>query len=467
MQLKNFISKIPAPLAVLFLSAAASVVIPPSCKCKHTYTKAIYIQGSITYASDTPQVSWNVLFKPGTDKAIREKIIEKIQDDVIQSYGDYSETTKEEYIPKFFPVASCPCDSLLYNIGFSSVNGSGGSVSKPPPVKNVIPGSGNYVDLSQFSDNHAISENDSGKAEYNPKNIYSTVSVKNIGIDPAKKLAIIDSGIDSLLFSPNARKLIWVDNPSPTIFNFLPFSVQSDIKDVTKQRHGSAVTASAIKAMDNANAYPKIMILKALDDNNSGTVFSVSCALSYAIQKKADVINLSLGYYGQADSILKHYLNLCATTNPAINVFVAAGNTQGHHNAADICDNISNNNELVTGTRLFYPACFSGELNNLTVVTQLRSATEPCFYQNYSNQFVSLGILNNSNCCAMRVGYINNQKYYEGSSFATPVASGLKMSSLLQSAVTPAVFWNSLIKNNAISPLRTVGGKYIEYSPVW
>ena len=462
MKLKNKGIKIHLPVSLLFLIFIVNMIIFASCQRKKN-SNALYIEPPISYESDTPQVSWNILFKQGTDKTAREKIITKIQDAVKNSYVDYYKTTGKDYRPKFFPVIWCPCDSLLYNMGFSSVDGSGGSVSKPPTGRPTIPGSGENI--ASFVDNINISEPDSGIIEFNQYQ-RDTVPVKNITINKTKKLAIIDSGIDTLLFSPNIKKLIWRDNMPSTLFNFLPFQNQADLRDGTRQRHGSAVTATVIKAMENAGTYPKLMILKALDNKNKGTIFSVSCALSYAIQKEADIINLSLGYYGQPDPILEHYLSLCSSPNRSIDVFAAAGNMPNQHSSVNLCNNHFNNNEL-TAKRLFYPACFSTQFTNLTAVTQLSSAGRQCFYQNFSHQFVTLGIFDRTNCCAIKVAFLgHNPSYFEGSSFATPVASGLKMEAMLQSATTPSAFWNSLIKINT-SPQVTVLGKYIEYDPTW
>ena len=67
-------------------------------------------------------------------------------------------------------------------------------------------------------------------------------------------------------------------------------------------------------------------------NRGKGNTFSVSCGLSYAVQKQATLVNASLGYYshGQVDPILLHYVRLCNDANPdPIPILAAAGNIAG------------------------------------------------------------------------------------------------------------------------------------------
>ena len=397
------------------------------------------------------------MFNPGTDAATRNNVVNTILNYVRNYYA------ANGYMPSFNPVIWCPCDSLLYNISFSPVNGSGQSVASPPPTKPGPAGSGDYLSVASIAIN--IPMFDTKKLDTLEHN--TDAIVRNIETDSSKKLAIIDSGIDTTLFTKQIKNLMWTDPFTFTLYNFLPYQPVQDFSDETTERHGSAVAAVTIKAMEQSSSYPKVMILKALDKNNRGSIFSVSCALSYAIQKQATVINLSLGYYGEVDSILHYYLKLCNSANPSIQVFAAAGNTTGSHNSSNLCNTGTNNNKLSLGGRLFYPACFTTEFNNITSVTQLNQPDEPCFYQNYSNQLISLGIYDKTNCCAIKVGFsTNTSQYFEGSSFATPVASGLKMMTILQTGSTAPSnsIWNSLIEFDSHQNV-TIKGKYIRYNP--
>lgn len=407
-------------------------------------------------------ISWNILFKPGADQATRDELIAEIRAYVQKYYDDYNATNGTTYKPTE-EVNWCPCDTLLYNYNFSSLFGSGPSLTSAPSQQRTQ-GSGDPIHAI-VSLNSAINEPDKNleirdRKEDSPKQ-------RITGIDTSKILAIIDSGLDTSLVSNTVKSLLWKDTPaSSTLYNFLPGQPTSDLSDQTAGKHGSAVTAIAARAMEIAPRYSRIMILKALDKNNSGSIFSLSCALSYAIQKKATVVNASLGYYGSADSILYHYLRTGADQSPAIQVFAAAGNTSGAHTPANFCNPAFNNNEL-GDTLLFYPACFSVDLKNITSVTQLSKIDEACFYQNYSNKFITLGVLNKNSCCEMPANFQGNAiGNYEGSSFATPVASGLKIGTIIATgSVAPGnPLWNSLIGTDPMQKV-ILDGRYVVYQP--
>jgi len=72
MKLKNKGIKIHLPVSLLFLIFIVNMIIFASCQSKKN-SNALYIEPPISYESDTPQVSWNILFKQGTGKTAREK----------------------------------------------------------------------------------------------------------------------------------------------------------------------------------------------------------------------------------------------------------------------------------------------------------------------------------------------------------------------------------------------------------
>jgi hypothetical protein len=70
-----------------------------------------------------------------------------------------------------------------------------------------------------------------------------------------------------------------------------------------------------------------------------------------------------------------------------------------------------------------HPGCFSNTLTNVICVTGLESNTMSCYYQNYSSDFVTVGVRTNTSsthlCCTFPVSIL--EKGCEGSSFATPI----------------------------------------------
>ena len=121
-------------------------------------------------------------------------------------------------------------------------------------------------------------------------------------------LAIIDTGIDTTLFQqPGITNMLWQGTGIlPQARNFLEgVSDRTNFYDDDHVKHGSAVAAVAIQSLQSEGIYPQLMVLKAFDANANSSLFSVSCALKYAIDHNASLINTSWGYYGRRDPVLQ------------------------------------------------------------------------------------------------------------------------------------------------------------------
>ncbi|MEO6228708.1 MAG: S8 family serine peptidase [Ferruginibacter sp.] len=422
--------------------------------------KSTKIDGANIIEKKDGKVSWNILFKPGTDKASRDKTIQNIRDYVLATLSAYNQDHNTKLKADSIAVDFCPCDTLLYNIGFGTVNAAGESVTTVPRRPAVVPEGNNLL--------YQVAENEPTKEQLSSRNFKesktdSAFYLSFDGIDSARTLAIIDAGIDSSLFNSTLWK-IWDDGSGGTIRNFLPGQAAKDYYDGTQNKHGSAVAAITLKAMNSKGPSSKLMVLKAINDSSVGSIFSVSCALSYARQKKATLINLSLGYYGGADSVLHYYLSQCDSAG--IEIFAAAGNKEGAHNEKIICSSAAIDN-LLAFPRLFYPACFSADFKYFTTVTQVFDRLSACYYQNYSDKYVTLGIYDSNYCCSFYVGFIKpGLTFYEGSSFVTPAASGLRMGTILRGPTDLAgkTSWTNMMTPAGTPGTATVGGRFIEYS---
>lgn len=439
-------------LLFVFGLAFSALLLTTSCKW-------LGIGTDIKDEKPVDNVNWNVLFKPGTGNDARNASIDVIRDSVINYYN----TNYPGVTPKF-NVIYCPCDSLLYNIDIRFIDGMGGSVSSPPPPPPGPGGQGDYVNVMYVANNSVIAERNfdsipSGQVPFSG----NRVNLLTKPINQNAVLAIIDTGIDTTLFSPNINDLIW-RNPGigGTLFNFLPGQQLDNFYDDHNFKHGSAVTALALQAMKSSPEYPRVIVLKALDKDKRGSSFSVSCAMSYAIQNNATLINESLGYYGVVDSVLRHYTLRCNEHLPSpIKIFAAAGNTDEVHHQSNYCNTAFNNNKL-TINRLVYPACFNIEFANLICVTSLNKNTiSYCHYQNFSDKYVSLGVLNDRICCGFEVKFMN--RIYQGSSFATPVASGVMMDCIMRNGFDVGAInndWNANIVKRTTTGV-TIAGNYI------
>lgn len=405
-------------------------------------------------------VSWNVLFKDGTDRSKQEAGIFGIQNDIIawvQAHGVTNGSAK-------FNIFYCPCDSLLFNIAATPLDGSGQSVNPPPPPPPPPAGSGDVLYVSQ---NNAMVESDSLPYPITDQRVILPADIR----PNEKVLAIMDTGLDTSYFSRRIKDLIWMPaQSSDRIFNFVGSSLE-DFRDDHADRHGTAVTTLALHAIKTYPYYPKLMILKALDYRKRGTTFTVSCALSFARQHHATVVNASLGYYegnGKVDSIFRHYVHLCDAASPdPVIIVAAAGNTPGNHDPSKLCDPAPNSNRLTEG-RMFYPGSFSVETGNLITVTGLSTIDRgACRYQNYSSTYVSIGLLNSpespDGCCRYFVPFLD--RGYEGTSFAAPIVSGMLLSYLSDPA-NPGGLEGFIQGSNTDPRLNAVtkNGRFLKYT---
>jgi hypothetical protein len=365
----------------------------------------------------------------------KNSYINKLETDIDQRISVYNSSTGNHFKVDYH-VVHCPCDPRLTNLNATkSIGASGNSVPPTPPGTG---GSGDIVSLNfRIDRDPPLGEG---------KNIYNVVEKKvplTIGsIDKKKILAVMDTGLDPNLFGSGFNNLLWTDPGAKiTLRNFQFYHNNQPLDymlDDELHVHGTAVTTIALqefeKAAGSTKPKPLIMVLKVLDERGQGNTFSLSCGLSYAVQKKATLINASLGYYshGTADPILLHYVHLCNNVKPVpIPILAAAGNKPGSHNANFLCNTGPNNNKL-TKINTFDPASFSKSIPNVISVTTLQNANTPCFYQNYSNEYVNVGVANGSSasCCKFNVPF--RLFGYEGSSFATPFVSGEIMACLME-----------------------------------
>lgn len=378
-------------------------------------------------------LNWNILFAPGTTEARRTQTMDSIEKYV--SHWISNSTNPSFQVTHFY--FSCPCDPQLTNYTATPLFGMSGAPNPPPNPGKGIGGSGDGVEY--VNTNNQIVLDSTGEYPDPPKNkmIFNTTSV-----DDSKILAVMDTGLDTAYFLTHFQDLLWTDKTGQNIRNFQFFENGRLIDyyfDDDKHKHGTAVTTLALKAFEKFDgqntAKPRFMILKVLDENKRGSTFTVSCALSYVRQHPATLVNASLGYYGEADSILLKYSG--DISNPAQNpipVISAAGNIPGVHTDDSLCDMPLKRN-ILNSSNLFYPACFSDSFSNFITVTGLSNAVTSCYYQNYSSQYVNVGVITNpgtSICCKFLVPF-NTVKGYEGSSFATPIVSGQVMACLMAS----------------------------------
>ena len=449
-------------LLLLLLAFAAG-----SCHRKIYNTSNYYSYTSGPLVKKLPDnqkfISWNVLFVPGTSNADRTAQYFFLQN-YLREYIVQQNALNHTNFDVTTDYVFCPCDTNLYNYSAQALEGTGQAPAQPSPPKKGIGPSGGLVLVSP---NHSFDKDSvlrgRGKGS-EPAPVYT--------VDNGKILAVMDTGLDTLYFASVWKSLLWSDPTRPkTLRNFVYYENGRPLDyffDDDTLKHGTAVTAIALDALDKAIAplqrNPRLMVLKVLDAAGNGSTFSVSCALSYATQQHATLINASLGYYStmEIDSVLRFYVKGCDTANPTpIPIMAAAGNTRGVH-TGPLCGPTPDSNQL-TASRLFYPACFNQEFKNVYSVTGLQNSRQACIYQNYSSTYVNIGVVNDStrNCCSFQPFPESIQ--YEGSSFATPVVSGRMLGRYMKTAgsVLPDAFLK--ISGTQSGTVVTKDGRFLVY----
>jgi hypothetical protein len=400
-----------------------------------------YVQYNILHTKESTQSSWisNI------------NRIKGILEDSIAAFN----ARNNEHVSLLFNAYYCPCDSGLVNIDAKTV--AGVSVNPPPPPPPPPAGSGE-------GDSLVVRNISMG---FDGNNAEDTTHGLNINLKPpkaSKVMAIIDTGLDTLFLNPGIGKLLWKDPIRPTMYNFMPGENLNELVDDHPNKHGTRVTSLAIEPSSRGQQMPGIMILKALDSNKLGSVFTVSCAMSYAIQNNATIINASLGYEtvgNQAsDPILQNYIS--RSNGKQIPVFAAAGNVlSGQLN--NECSIRTDNRNQLGDNKLFYPACLSKDFNYVISVAGLKAMDTACANQNYSSDYVSVGLLNKKECC--RYGLQGSTGVWnKGSSFATPIVAGMVMNIIVNSGINLDPLSVLADLERTIDPGKipvTKGGKFI------
>lgn len=224
-------------------------------------------------------------------------------------------------------------------------------------------------------------------------------------------VAVLDTGIDTTLFTtsgyqtflrPQDRSLELCRTDSRYLgWNFVDST--ADFSDNNGMRHGSNVTGLILN--ENLKKLVYILPLKTHGRDGQGTLFDAMCAMKYAIQAKARLINTSWGGYAGPNAVFERVLEELHANE--ILVVAAAGNE-----GVDI------------NVNTFFPASYSSMSGdphpNVISVTTLKK-DDTC-HHNYSALRVDVGAVGKMDCLFSTP--FGNSHFISGSSFAAPVIAG-------------------------------------------
>lgn len=261
------------------------------------------------------------------------------------------------------------------------------------------------------------------------------------------RVAVLDTGIDATrVVSPN---LLWKNADENTNeedddgncyvddtdgWNFI--DENSNVMDDNQNLHGTLVSHYIINEFARSpKNFVQIMNLKTHDAGGSGDLFSSICAIHYAINKGANIINASWGFYYYRNG--PHpYLDLLITETlrqKGILFVTAAGNkieeidkfarkAYFEEHGVEIPEKMLRNLEYHN----FYPACLSRRAENVITVTTT-DGSRVSRTQNYSETYVDVGVMRDeveANVMKFTTPFAEPPALFSGSSFATAIACG-------------------------------------------
>ena len=292
------------------------------------------------------------------------------------------------------------------------------------------------------------------------------------------RIAVLDTGIDTeriigtsyLWTNPEIEEADTCYIGDKFGWNFINES--GNVMDNNQDHHGTLVSHYIINEFANSrDKAVELMILKTHDWNGDGDLFHSICAIHYAMEKGAKIINASWGFYYYQDG--PHpYLDYLITNVLRENgiLFVAAAGNQildddkfAHkayrtaHAGGDIPDSYLRNLEYHN----FYPACLSQKGSNVvTVTTADQNRVSPT--QNYSSKYVDIGAIPDD-ITAMRftvpsappagaAGAAGTVETISGSSFAAAIVTG-RIGAFLHSSS----YASSIDKNVLLDSMERAG----------
>lgn len=289
-------------------------------------------------------------------------------------------------------------------------------------------------------------------------------------------IAILDTGIDTAQYVSGAT--LWVNadkndgadedsncyKDDTNGWNFI--AGNNNIKDDNNGIHGSIIAQYIVNEFSHSTKnFVQLMVLKTHDGAGRGDLFSSLCAINYAANKGANIINASWGFYYYYDSphpILSDIITTSLASKGILFLAAAGNKTVESDNMARTIYQQLNPGVVFPKNLLrnlefhsFYPAVLSKPGTNVITVTTNNLDTVSNT-QNYSSEYVDLGVFADSVSTSVGMAFRmpfqgNPNRLVRGSSFATAIASGKIGAFLDKSAYIPG-----MNKSNCFSSLSSI-----------
>jgi hypothetical protein len=309
------------------------------------------------------------------------------------------------------------------------------------------------------------------------------------------RIAVLDTGVDTAQFIhpsylwTNERERrdrkdedanCYTDDVAG--WNFLNNDAEFDDNNINI--HGTLVTKYIIDQFRASTTQGvQIMALKTHDATGAGNLFASICAIYYAIENQANIINASWGFYNFGANPVPFLDSLVTQVLPRNGILfvTAAGNKVDafDSHARRVYRAMHGTDISAAGLRNleihnFYPALFSRAGNNV-ITTTTTDAVRVSPTQNYSALYVDLGVLadqvtTTSMKFIVPFSISATPQYISGSSFATAIACGKIGAQFKRSLYAPGISKDNVftemggtIRRSAPLGLNSLirGGRYI------
>ena len=293
-------------------------------------------------------------------------------------------------------------------------------------------------------------------------------------------VAVLDTGIDTTQIIRGSY--VWKNKKERTApggdhdsncysddvsgWNFLDGN--NNITDDNVNLHGTLVSQYIVNEFKSSSPnFVQILSLKTHDRDGVGDLFSSICAIHYAIDKGAHVINASWGFYyyqdgphPYLDSLVtiglkeKGILFVTASGNKIPSIDQHAQEMYLGETGTPMPDSLLRNLEYHN----FYPACLSRVDNNVVTVTTC-DGNNVSPTQNYSSKYVDLGVkADQVDTSGMKflLTFSASPLYISGSSFASAIAAGKIGAAMPKSTYRPGIDKQSILEAMTTSPSPTI-----------
>jgi subtilisin family serine protease len=249
-------------------------------------------------------------------------------------------------------------------------------------------------------------------------NLPSNFPLPNVGIgqgylnsNPDRTvIAILDSGFD--FDHPqlaNYQNFALWQPPTPDCYSLGYDFVNLNNQAIDDHGHGTQVAGVILNELEKYNAPVSIMPLKISDDKGKISLWDMLCAIRYATEKEADIVNISAGWYGAPNLLIQ----LAIQSNPQT-LFVCSAGNEGYN--TDIPVN------------LHFPSGFSSLVNLISVGALNGSGGNKANFSNYGiNSILAAAPGVNLNTITPCDGEICDPMTIDvtGTSFSTPYVTAV------------------------------------------